>query len=61
MLTPLVAARLTHDDAALRAEIIVQSALACFDVALATWANADDDTTATDLLDRGFATLQPRV
>ena len=61
MLTPLVAARLTDDDAALRAEIIVQSALACFDVALATWANADDDTTATDLLDRGFATLRPRV
>ncbi|MFI8525844.1 TetR family transcriptional regulator [Promicromonospora sukumoe] len=61
MLTPLVAARLPDDDAALRAEIIVQSALACFDVALTTWANADDGTTASALLDRSFATLRPQV
>ncbi len=61
MLTPLVAARLPDDDAALRAEIIVQSALACFDVALITWANADDGTTASELLDRSFATLRPQV
>ncbi|MEV0893679.1 TetR family transcriptional regulator [Promicromonospora sp. NPDC050262] len=61
MLTPLVAARLPDDDAAFRAEIIVQSALACFDVALTTWANADDGTTASELLDRSFATLRPQV
>lgn len=61
MLTPLVAARLPDDDTALRAQIIVQSALACFDVALATWANSDDDTPATELLDRSFASLQPLV
>lgn len=61
MLTPLVAARLADDDATLRAEIIVQSALACFDVALTTWANANDGTPAINLLNRSFATLQPRV
>ncbi|WP_285106756.1 TetR family transcriptional regulator [Promicromonospora sp. MEB111] len=61
MLTPLVAARLPNDDAAFRAEIIVQSALACFDVALTTWANADDGTTASELLERSFATLRPQV
>jgi AcrR family transcriptional regulator len=61
MLTPLVAERLPADDAALRAEIIVQSALACFDVALTTWANADDGTTASELLERSFATLRPQT
>ncbi|MFD7025719.1 TetR family transcriptional regulator [Promicromonospora sukumoe] len=29
--------------------------------ALTTWANADDDTTASELLDRSFATLRPQV
>jgi AcrR family transcriptional regulator len=61
MLVPLVAARLTDDDVALRAEIIVQAALACLDVAFTTWANVDDDTTIPELLDRSFAALQPRV
>lgn len=61
MLTPLVAARLPDDDVALRAEIIVQSALACFDVALTAWANAEDDTTLSELLERSFATLRPQV
>jgi hypothetical protein len=62
MLLPLVAARLPDDeDAALRAEIIVQAALACLDVAFTTWANADDDTTIPELLERSFAMLQPRV
>lgn len=60
MLTPLVAERLGGDDVELRAEIIVQSALACFDVALTAWANADDETTVTELLERGFATLRPQ-
>lgn len=61
MLTPLVAARLADDDTALRAEIIVQAALACLDVAFTTWAEADGDTTIAELLDRSFATLQPQV
>lgn len=59
MLVPLVAARLADDDAALRAEIIVQAALACLDVAFTTWANVDDDTTISELLERSFGMLQP--
>ncbi|MFD6138474.1 TetR family transcriptional regulator [Promicromonospora sp. NPDC060271] len=60
MLVPLVAARLADgDDTALRAEIIVQAALACLDVAFTTWANVDDDTTISELLERSFAMLQP--
>jgi AcrR family transcriptional regulator len=62
MLLPLVAARLADDeDTALRAEIVVQAALACLDVAFTTWANTHDDTTISELLDRSFAMLQPRV
>ncbi|MFE7504233.1 TetR family transcriptional regulator [Promicromonospora sp. NPDC057488] len=61
MLTPLVATRLPDDDTAFRAEIIVQSALACFDVALTVWANAEDSTTASELLERSFATLRPQA
>lgn len=61
MLTPVVAHRLTGDDSALRAEIIVQSALACFDVALSTWANTDDAADLPGLLAKAFATLEPRV
>ncbi|MFC4627166.1 TetR family transcriptional regulator [Promicromonospora alba] len=60
MLVPLVAARLADgSDTALRAEIIVQAALACLDVAFTTWANVDDDTTVSELLERSFAMLQP--
>jgi AcrR family transcriptional regulator len=60
MLAPLVAARLADDgDTALRAEIIVQAALACLDVAFTTWANVDDDTTIAELLERSFAMLRP--
>jgi AcrR family transcriptional regulator len=60
MLVPLVAARLADDDdTALRAEIIVQAALACLDVAFTTWANVDDDTTISELLERSFAMLHP--
>lgn len=60
MLVPLVAARLADDgDTALRAEIIVQAALACLDVAFTTWANVDDDTTISELLERSFGMLQP--
>lgn len=60
MLVPLVATRLADDgDTALRAEIIVQAALACLDVAFTTWANVDDDTTISVLLERSFGMLQP--
>lgn len=60
MLVPLVAARLPDDgDTALRAEIIVQAALACLDVAFTTWANVDDDTTISELLERSFGMLRP--
>jgi AcrR family transcriptional regulator len=59
MLVPLVAARMADDDAALRAEIIVQAALACLDVAFTTWANVDDDTTISELLERSFGMLRP--
>jgi AcrR family transcriptional regulator len=59
MLVPLVAARLADDDSALRAEIVVQAALACLDVAFTTWANVDDDTTISELLERSFAMLRP--
>ncbi|MDR7380944.1 TetR family transcriptional regulator [Promicromonospora iranensis] len=60
MLLPLVAARLPDDgDTALRAEIIVQASLACLDVAFTTWADVDDDTTISELLERSFAMLRP--
>jgi hypothetical protein len=59
MLLPLVAARLPDDDTALRAEIIVQAAFACLDVTFTTWANVDDDTTLSELLERSFTMLQP--
>lgn len=59
MLTPLVQERLGDDDA-LRAEVLVQAALACFDVAVTTWADTDDDTSPSELLGRSFATLRPR-
>ncbi|WP_228373636.1 TetR family transcriptional regulator [Demequina soli] len=58
LLTPLVAARLGGRDAPLRAEAIVQSSLACFDIALTAWAESDDETGA-DLLRRTFAALRP--
>ena len=61
LLTPVVTERLTGDDAALRAEVLVQSALACFDVALTAWANTEDGTELPGLLERAFATLAPRV
>ncbi len=39
MLVPVVEARLNGDYAELRAQTLVQSALACFDIALSTWPN----------------------
>lgn len=59
MLTPLVAEKLDGDDAALRAEVLVQASLACFDIALTTWAAEGEPRTPADLLAATFATLRP--
>lgn len=59
MLTPIVARRLTGDDADLRAETLVQSSLACFDIALLRWAEPDEKRTPSTLLAATFATLHP--
>ncbi|ORL02805.1 transcriptional regulator [Prescottella equi] len=56
MLVPVVEARLNGDYAELRAQTLVQSALACFDIALSTWAESEG-VDAVDLLRRSFATL----
>ncbi|MGJ9373867.1 TetR/AcrR family transcriptional regulator [Nesterenkonia sp. CF4.4] len=50
MLAPLAAERLTGDDAEVRAEAIVQASLACFDVALVTWAQPDETRSPRTLL-----------
>ena len=44
----------------LRAQTLVQAALACFDVALTTWAESDETKDAVELLRQSFATLAPR-
>ncbi|WP_084106017.1 TetR family transcriptional regulator [Demequina sp. NBRC 110056] len=59
MLTPVVAERLEGDHRELRAETIVQASLACFDIALTAWAEADAADSAVDLLRRSFGALQP--
>ncbi|WP_241565844.1 TetR family transcriptional regulator [Prescottella agglutinans] len=56
MLVPVVQARLAGDYAELRAQTLVQAALACFDIALTTWAESEG-VDAVDLLRRSFATL----
>ncbi|WP_277832937.1 TetR family transcriptional regulator [Speluncibacter jeojiensis] len=53
MLVPVVRERLDGDDAALRARTLVQVALACFDTALAAWAESED-ADAAELLRRSF-------
>lgn len=50
MLVPLVRERLTGHDADVRAEAIVQASLACFDVTLVAWAQADEDRSPRDIL-----------
>ncbi|WP_084099745.1 TetR family transcriptional regulator [Demequina sp. NBRC 110051] len=59
MLTPVVTERLDGDDRTLRAETIVQASLACFDIALTTWAEANSSDSALELLRRSFGALQP--
>ncbi|AQA22584.1 bacterial regulatory, tetR family protein [Rhodococcus sp. MTM3W5.2] len=60
LLTPLAQERLTGDLAGLRAQTLVQASLACFDVAMTTWAGPDETMDAVELLRRSFATLAPR-
>lgn len=50
MLVPLVAARLTGEDAEVRAEAVVHASLACFDVALVTWAQPDEHRSPRTIL-----------
>lgn len=60
VLTPLVAARTgAGDDAELRAAVLVQASLGCFDVAIARWSVTDESATA--LLRRTFDTLRAAV
>ena len=54
MLTPLVEARLPGLDAALRARVIVQASIVCFDVALAAWAVAGEKRSPRELLAATF-------
>jgi AcrR family transcriptional regulator len=62
-LIPIVEARLAgrNQDAQahLRAQTLVHSSLACFDVAMTTWAHAEDDIPATVHVNAAFATLRP--
>jgi AcrR family transcriptional regulator len=61
MLTPIVAGRLRGENVNLRADVIVQAALAAFDVALTTWSRAENDDSSLTLLAQAFATLVPRT
>lgn len=49
VLTPLVVEQLHGPDAELRARVLVQAALGCFDVAITTWATGDDPDAAAIL------------
>ncbi|PZE66986.1 TetR family transcriptional regulator [Curtobacterium sp. MCBD17_021] len=56
VLTPLVVERIDGPDHDLRAQTIVQAALACFDVSVTTWATGDDDGVV-EILRRSFDVL----
>lgn len=56
MLVPIVQSRLDGGYAELRAQTLVQAALACFDIALSTWAQSAD-ADAVDLMRRAFDSL----
>ena len=60
LLTPLVQERLAGDLAGLRAQTLVQASLACFDVAMTSWAEPDETMDVVELLRQSFATLAPR-
>lgn len=59
MMIPVVADRLAGDDAELRAELVVQTSLACFDIALSRWAKESERRTPSALLALAFATVAP--
>lgn len=59
VLTPLVAARFGTADAELRAAVLVQASLGCFDVAITRWSVTDEP--APTLLRRTFDTLRDAV
>lgn len=54
LLVPLVRERLTGDDTEVRAEAIVHAAMACFDVAVMSWARAEEDRPAREILRIAF-------
>lgn len=59
LLAPVIAARLNGPgpDAQLRATALVQSALACLDVALSAWAGANGKRPLREVLDTAFSAL----
>ncbi|WP_345377146.1 TetR family transcriptional regulator [Frondihabitans cladoniiphilus] len=57
LLTPLVAERLSGADAGLRAQVLVQTALACFDVALTAWVVPGEPRTPAELIAVAFDAL----
>lgn len=59
MLVPIIERRLggTKQSRSLRAQTIVQTSLACLDVALSEWAERDGRTPLSTLLDEAFAEL----
>jgi AcrR family transcriptional regulator len=59
MLSPLVADRLDGADRQLRALTIVQAGLACFDIALTSWADPGEDRAPATLLAISFGELRP--
>lgn len=61
LLEPVIAARLDGpgETKTFRAQSLIQSALACFDVALAEWTHGHGAVPAAALLDRAFETVRP--
>ncbi|MCA5924588.1 TetR/AcrR family transcriptional regulator [Curtobacterium oceanosedimentum] len=57
-LTPIAVEHLSGRDAGLRAQVLVQAALGCFDVAVTTWATGDD-TDVVGILRRAFDVVEP--
>lgn len=61
LLVPVVEERLSGADTLLRARAIVQASLACFDVALTTWAEPDEQREPIELLDIAFHAADPHL
>ncbi|WP_207226317.1 hypothetical protein [Microterricola gilva] len=57
LLTPLVVERLDGPHRPLRAEALVQASLACFDLALASWAQSETAADPARLLRAAFAEI----